>query len=174
MLPSCVTTCIGRATLFGDSNDPDSVVAAMIAQPNVMRLKEEMGTEQAVRVAPRLDVRQRAYAYAPIERRHYFAQLHAYQIMPEEELLSVELVRLAMPVQALVSRPVRTACARCGEEIINLREAMVDGQSYCLACTYGSYYVPEAAQPGVPLPAAAGVKEELALPLAAVTSLLRR
>lgn len=62
MLPSCVTTCIGRATLFGDSNDPDSVVAAMIAQPNVMRLKEEMGTEQAVRVAPRLDVRQRAAA----------------------------------------------------------------------------------------------------------------
>ncbi len=48
MLPSCVTTCIGRATLFGDSNDPDSVVAEMIAQPNVMRLKEEMGTEPRV------------------------------------------------------------------------------------------------------------------------------
>jgi molybdopterin-containing oxidoreductase family iron-sulfur binding subunit len=48
MLPSCVTTCIGRATLFGDANDPDSLVAEMIAKPNVMRLKEEMGTEPRV------------------------------------------------------------------------------------------------------------------------------
>jgi len=48
MLPSCVTTCIGRATLFGDANDPASLVAEMIAKPNVMRLKEEMGTEPRV------------------------------------------------------------------------------------------------------------------------------
>jgi len=48
MLPSCVTTCIGRATLFGDANDPDSVVADWIASPNVMRLKEELGTEPRV------------------------------------------------------------------------------------------------------------------------------
>jgi Fe-S-cluster-containing dehydrogenase component len=48
MLPGCVTTCIGRATLFGDANDPDSLVAEMIARPNVMRLKEELGTEPRV------------------------------------------------------------------------------------------------------------------------------
>ncbi len=48
MLPACVTTCIGRATLFGDANDPNSVVAQMIAQPNVMRLKEDLGTEPRV------------------------------------------------------------------------------------------------------------------------------
>jgi molybdopterin-containing oxidoreductase family iron-sulfur binding subunit len=48
MLPSCTTTCIGRATLFGDANDPDSVVAEVIASPNVMRLKEELGTEPRV------------------------------------------------------------------------------------------------------------------------------
>lgn len=48
VLPACVTTCIGRATLFGDANDPDSLVAEMIAQPNVMRLKEELGTEPRV------------------------------------------------------------------------------------------------------------------------------
>jgi molybdopterin-containing oxidoreductase family iron-sulfur binding subunit len=48
MLPACTTTCIGRATLFGDANDPDSLVAEMIASPNVMRLKEELGTEPRV------------------------------------------------------------------------------------------------------------------------------
>ena len=48
MLPECVTTCIGRATLFGDANDPDSVVAQLIHRPNVIRLKEELGTEPRV------------------------------------------------------------------------------------------------------------------------------
>jgi Fe-S-cluster-containing dehydrogenase component len=47
-LPACVTTCVGRATLFGDANDPDSLVAELIAKPNVMRLKEELGTRPRV------------------------------------------------------------------------------------------------------------------------------
>ncbi len=47
-LPACVTTCIGGANYFGDANDPDSLVSELIAQPNVMRLKEEMGTEPRV------------------------------------------------------------------------------------------------------------------------------
>jgi molybdopterin-containing oxidoreductase family iron-sulfur binding subunit len=47
-LPACVTSCIGRATLFGDANDPESLVAEMIAMPNVFRLKEELGTEPRV------------------------------------------------------------------------------------------------------------------------------
>jgi molybdopterin-containing oxidoreductase family iron-sulfur binding subunit len=48
MLPSCVTTCIGRATLYGDANDPDSLVSEMIHLPNAIRLKEELGTEPRV------------------------------------------------------------------------------------------------------------------------------
>ncbi|RCK74908.1 MAG: Molybdopterin oxidoreductase iron-sulfur binding subunit [Anaerolineae bacterium] len=48
ILPACTTTCIGRATFFGDANDPDSLVSELIAKPNVMRLKEELGTEPRV------------------------------------------------------------------------------------------------------------------------------
>lgn len=48
MLPACTTTCIGRATYFGDANDPDSVVAGLIASPNVMRLREDLGTRPRV------------------------------------------------------------------------------------------------------------------------------
>jgi Fe-S-cluster-containing dehydrogenase component len=48
MLPACTTTCIGGATYFGDANDPDSLVSALIAQQNVIRLKEELGTEPRV------------------------------------------------------------------------------------------------------------------------------
>ncbi len=48
MLPECVVSCIGRATYFGDANDPNSLVAELIARPNVMHLKEEMGTKPKV------------------------------------------------------------------------------------------------------------------------------
>ncbi len=48
MLPACTTTCIGRATYFGDANDAESLVAGLIASPNMMRLKEELGTEPRV------------------------------------------------------------------------------------------------------------------------------
>ncbi len=48
MLPACVTTCIGGATYFGDSNDRRSLVSKLISSPRVMRLKEELGTKPKV------------------------------------------------------------------------------------------------------------------------------
>ncbi len=103
----------------------------------------DVRTGRAVRVAPRLDVRERAYAYAPDEKRHYFAQLRGYQVMPDDELLTVQEVALTTPVEAIVSRPgVRVNCAVCGEEIINERETWVDGQPYCHTCLQPGYYRP--------------------------------
>jgi len=100
-------------------------------------------TEQAVRVMPHLGVRQRAYAYASDESHHYFAQLRAYQIMPDDELLMIQAVRLTTPVCKIVSRAgVRVNCASCGEEIINEREQNIDGRPYCLHCAQGGYYSP--------------------------------
>lgn len=48
MLPMCVTTCMGRATYFGDKSDPESLVFELIGSSNVMRLKEELGTKPNV------------------------------------------------------------------------------------------------------------------------------
>jgi len=101
----------------------------------------DVNTGRAVRVAPQFDVRERAYAYVPDEPRHYFAQLHAYQIMPDAELLTLQAVTLRTPVAALVSRPgIRVNCTQCGEEIINEREVLVDGQPTCRACSGQGYY----------------------------------
>lgn len=44
-LPACVVTCLGRARYFGDLSDPDSLVARLVADERVGRLKEELGTE---------------------------------------------------------------------------------------------------------------------------------
>ena len=37
-LPTCVTTCIGRATYFGDADDPDSLVTERITKHDVQTL----------------------------------------------------------------------------------------------------------------------------------------
>lgn len=101
----------------------------------------DVKTGQAMRIIPALDVRQRAYIYAPQEKRHYFAQLAAYQTMPDSELLSFQEVYLNASVEALVSRPgVRVNCELCGEEIINEREVLQEGRTLCKACAGKSYY----------------------------------
>lgn len=101
----------------------------------------DVKTGQAVRIAPAPDVRQRAYTYAPQEKRHYFAQLIAYQVMPDDELLSIQEVFLSTPVEALISRPgVRVKCESCGEEIINQREFLQGSRTLCRACAGIAYY----------------------------------
>jgi len=106
----------------------------------------DVKTGHSLRVAPKVDVRQRAWNYAPSkEKRHYFVQLHAYQVMPVEELLFFQEVVLNPPVEEIISRPaVRTKCDICREEIINEREVIQDGQTVCQSCAFESYYfVPE-------------------------------
>jgi len=48
LLPACVLSCMGRATFFGDKNDPDSLVSELIAKPNLMRLRVDLGTDPQV------------------------------------------------------------------------------------------------------------------------------
>jgi Fe-S-cluster-containing dehydrogenase component len=47
-LPACTSTCIGRATYFGDANDPDSLISELIVRGNAVRLREELGTNPKV------------------------------------------------------------------------------------------------------------------------------
>jgi formylmethanofuran dehydrogenase subunit E len=105
----------------------------------------DVRSETCVRVAPRPDVRQRALLYEPGESRRYFAQLKAYQRMPDEELLSFQAVQLLTPVSQIISRPgVRVNCDVCGEEMINERYLISGGQTLCTACSGRGYYrVPE-------------------------------
>ena len=98
-------------------------------------------TEQALRIAPRLDVRQRANQYAPHRKQRYYAQLEGYQIMPNEEMFFVQEVSLSLPVERIIGKAgVRVNCGNCGEEIINQREIFQDGRLLCKACSGQAYY----------------------------------
>jgi formylmethanofuran dehydrogenase subunit E len=67
--------------------------------------------------------------------------MDAYQILPDKKLLTITEVQLTTSIQEIVSRPgVRVDCALCGEEIMNEREIIVDGQAFCRACAGGAYY----------------------------------
>ena len=101
----------------------------------------DVQTRRAFRVAPVIDIRQLTYTYAPDEPRHYFAQMQAYQIMPDEEMFTVTEVQLSTSIEAIVSRPgTRVDCDVCGEEIMNEREVKQDGLVLCRACAETPYY----------------------------------
>jgi len=48
VLPACVTTCIGKATYFGDKEDSSSLVSELIAKSKTMRMKEGLDTKPRV------------------------------------------------------------------------------------------------------------------------------
>lgn len=101
----------------------------------------DVKTGRAVRVSPRLDVRQRACEFVPEETRHYFAQMKAYQTMPDDDMLTIQEVTLTMPIGEIVVRAgVRVNCDVCGEEIINEREVHQQGLTLCRPCAAGGYY----------------------------------
>jgi formylmethanofuran dehydrogenase subunit E len=98
-------------------------------------------TGRAVRIAPLGDIRERAVAYAADEPRHYFAQMQAYKVMPDEEMFSAQEVILNVTVEQIVSRPgMRVECSVCGEEIMNEREIRQGGLTLCQTCASGGYY----------------------------------
>jgi formylmethanofuran dehydrogenase subunit E len=112
-------------------------------------------TGQAVRIHPHPDCRVDAQRYAPDARSAYYAQLEAYQVMPDERLFVIQDVRLTVDLEALISRKgARAFCQRCGEEIMNEREVFRDGQVLCRGCAGQAYYLLE--EPAIRVAALAG------------------
>jgi formylmethanofuran dehydrogenase subunit E len=98
-------------------------------------------TKQAVRISPQVDIRNKACLCAINEPRHYFAQMQAYQSLPDHEMFSVTAVTLNTPVEDIVSRPgVRVNCDICGEEIMNEREVKRINLTLCRSCAGFGYY----------------------------------
>jgi formylmethanofuran dehydrogenase subunit E len=101
---------------------------------------------RSVRIAPSADARTLAEQYAPDVPDRWEAMLEGYQRIPDELLFSWKSVELLTSIEAIFSRPgVRTACQVCGEEIMNEREVIRDGQTLCRSCAGFSYYAPATA-----------------------------
>ena len=100
-----------------------------------------IGTGQTIRLSPNPDIRQRALNYAKEIKTKYHAQLKGYQLMPETELFKFQDVFLDPPIELILSRPgLRVKCDHCGEEIINARQVLVNGGTFCAVCAGEGYY----------------------------------
>jgi formylmethanofuran dehydrogenase subunit E len=96
-----------------------------------------------LRISPVINIREKIGPYAPDEPRHYFAQMQAYQIMPDIEMFCITPVVLNTPITAIISQPgLRVQCAACGEEVMNEREVKSNAGILCRACASGGYYQP--------------------------------
>jgi formylmethanofuran dehydrogenase subunit E len=100
-------------------------------------------TGRAIRISPKPDIRKRAVECQPGESRRYLAQLKAYQVMPDADLLTVDEIQLTVSPEEIISRPrVRVTCELCGEEVVNERERTRGKQTLCRSCAGESYYRP--------------------------------
>ncbi len=101
----------------------------------------DVQTEKAIRISPTLASRARALVYAPEAPDRWHAQLAAYQVMPNAELLQAREVVLAVSLKEIISRHGgRVVCERCGEDIINERQVCQGGRVLCRACAGEAYY----------------------------------
>jgi formylmethanofuran dehydrogenase subunit E len=99
-------------------------------------------TREAIRIVPSRESRIRARDYMPESSDRWHAQLHAYQVMPAEELFTATPVALTVSLDRILStHGLRVHCEVCGEEIMNGREEIVDGRSMCRSCAGQGYYM---------------------------------
>ena len=107
----------------------------------------DMVTMTAVRVFPNPESRINAIRFAGDCADRWQAQLEAYQVMPDEDLLAVQPVSLNVSLEKIISRPgLHIRCEQCGEEIMNEREIVVNGRVLCRYCAGEAYYTVERAE----------------------------
>lgn len=100
-------------------------------------------TGLAIRVIAREDMRDKAKELFPDIEDRYEAQIQTYMIMPQEELFDVMRVHVVIPPEDMPGRPLRRIqCARCGEQVQDMREVHREGEVLCKACAEGTYYRP--------------------------------
>jgi len=127
-----VTGCrVGKRTL--------KLVDNGIMAATFINLKEG----RAVRVTAREEARSLAPKYAPEEQNKYEQQRLAYLVMPDEELLDLEEVKVAIPPEDMPGSPIsRVVCEQCGDTVVDMREVVRDGSVLCRNCAGPTYFTP--------------------------------
>lgn len=93
------------------------------------------------RIVAREDAREASKRYLPEVENKYERQLAAYRIMTNEELFTVQPVKVNIRDCDLPGRPIRRVrCERCGDYVQDCREVERDGRILCRACAHGAYY----------------------------------
>ncbi len=99
-------------------------------------------TGKAVRIHPKPTARKLCAQYAADASDRWHAYLFGYQEMPVDELFAVQSVQLTQPLEKTISTSkAKVVCEKCGEEIFNEREVLVDGSRLCQTCAGRGYFI---------------------------------
>jgi formylmethanofuran dehydrogenase subunit E len=103
----------------------------------------DLQENRAVRLAARESAKERARVLFPELTDRNQQQMHAYRTMPDEELFSIEWVRVTIGAEDLPGyKAPRIVCAQCGEGVSFRREVIREGRVLCRACAGDRYYDP--------------------------------
>jgi formylmethanofuran dehydrogenase subunit E len=103
----------------------------------------DVKNDRAVRVVARETSKQRARELYPEITDKNQQQMRAYREMPDEDLFSIQWVRVALgPEEFPGYKGERRTCEVCGEGINFKREVLRDGRVLCRACAGERYYTP--------------------------------
>ena len=96
-------------------------------------------TGNALRVREHPDSRRTGSCFLPEIASPWTAQLHAYQVMLDELLLSWQPVALTAALPK-VSGKHKVTCQHCGDLVHEHCEVLLDSQTLCKTCADGAYY----------------------------------
>ncbi|MCI5191767.1 MAG: formylmethanofuran dehydrogenase [Candidatus Electrothrix sp. AU1_5] len=98
-------------------------------------------TGKAVRITAREEARELSKKYCPEISEKYQRQLVAYRVMPEEELFTVQEVKVSIPDCDMPGRPQRRVqCEQCNDYVQDCRDVEQEGRILCRACAGKRYY----------------------------------
>ncbi|MDU9050668.1 MAG: FmdE family protein [Candidatus Electrothrix sp. Rat3] len=96
---------------------------------------------KAVRITAREESRELSKKYCPEIDEKYQRQLAAYKVMPEEELFTVQEVKVTIPDCDMPGRPQRRVqCEQCGDHVQDSRDVEQERRILCRACAGQRYY----------------------------------
>ena len=96
---------------------------------------------RGVRITAREEARELADSYCPEIEDKYRRQLEAYRVMPDDQLFTIQSVKVKVPPEDLPGRPLRRVqCSLCGDWVQDGRERSRDGRLLCRPCADGRYY----------------------------------
>jgi formylmethanofuran dehydrogenase subunit E len=97
--------------------------------------------DRAVRITAREESREISKKYCPEIEDKYQRQLAAYRIMADDELFTIQQVRVKIPAEDMPGRPMkRVQCEKCGDWVQDCREVEKDGLVMCRSCAHGRYF----------------------------------
>lgn len=101
----------------------------------------DLEANRAVRVVAREDSRAKAKSMFPGLSDPSQQQLEAYKVMHDQELFTLQPVRVRLQPEDLPGRPrSRVVCEQCREGVNDGRERRVNGRLLCRSCAGESYY----------------------------------